>query len=146
MPLVLNFPQNRTQRCLRASVLATHAPTPVAVRVADRDALGDDGDAALLEREDESTPQLKRPPRYAVLLLNDDYTPMEFVVAVLQHIFNKNTDESVAIMLKVHHDGRGVCGVYTRDIADTRVAQVAAMAAKFEHPLQCIAQVIDDDN
>jgi ATP-dependent Clp protease adaptor protein ClpS len=106
----------------------------------------DDGDAALLEREDAAESKLKRPPRYAVYLLNDDYTPMEFVVAVLQRFFNKNTDEAVAIMLKVHTDGRGVCGIYTKDIADTRVEQVMDMAAQFMHPLQCVAEPLADEN
>jgi ATP-dependent Clp protease adaptor protein ClpS len=101
----------------------------------------DNGDTALLEREDQA---LKVPPRYAVYLLNDDYTPMEFVVAVLQRFFNKSTEESVAIMLKVHTEGRGVCGIYTKDIAFTRVEQVMAMAAHFQHPLQCVAEPLDD--
>lgn len=102
----------------------------------------DTGDIALLDREQAL---LKRPPRYAVFLLNDDYTPMEFVVAVLQQCFSKNTDEAVAIMLKVHTEGRGVCGVYTQDIALTRVDQVMAMATHFQHPLQCVAEPMDDD-
>jgi ATP-dependent Clp protease adaptor protein ClpS len=80
-----------------------------------------------------------------VYLLNDDYTPMEFVVAVLQRFFNKTTEEAVAIMLKVHTEGRGVCGVYTKDIADTRVEQVMDMAAQFMHPLQCVAEPLADD-
>jgi ATP-dependent Clp protease adaptor protein ClpS len=101
----------------------------------------DSHDTALLEREDDA---IKLPPRYAVYLLNDDYTPMEFVVAVLQRFFNKSTEESVAIMLKVHTEGRGVCGIYTKDIAFTRVEQVMAMAAHFQHPLQCIAQPVED--
>jgi ATP-dependent Clp protease adaptor protein ClpS len=96
---------------------------------------------ALLEREEAI---VKPPPRYAVFLLNDDYTPMEFVVAVLQQCFNKSSDESVAIMLKVHTEGRGVCGVYTKDIAFTRVDQVMGLAAKFQHPLQCIAEPMED--
>ncbi len=102
-----------------------------------------DGGEALLERDDQA---VKRPPRYAVYLLNDDYTPMEFVVAVLQRFFNKNSDEAVAIMLKVHTEGRGVCGVYTKDIADTRVEQVMAMAAHFMHPLQCVAEPLADED
>src|SRR3546814_13936272 len=71
----------------------------------------------LAEKEAE---KLAPPPMYQVVLLNDDYTPMEFVVAVLQRIFGKNEDEAARIMLKVHHEGRGVCGVYPRDIAATR--------------------------
>jgi ATP-dependent Clp protease adaptor protein ClpS len=102
----------------------------------------DGGDVGLLEREPE---KLKPPPRYAVLLLNDDYTPMEFVVAILRQVFNRSEDESVAIMLKVHTEGRGVCGVYTRDVAETRVGQVADLAKKFGHPLQCVAEPVDED-
>jgi ATP-dependent Clp protease adaptor protein ClpS len=102
----------------------------------------EDDETALLEREEAA---VKPPPRYAVYLLNDDYTPMEFVVAVLQRFFNKNSDESIAIMLKVHTEGRGVCGVYTKDIAFTRVDQVMSMAAHFQHPLQCIAEPMDDE-
>ena len=94
------------------------------------------GESTLLERE---TTALKPPPRYCVFLLNDDYTPMEFVVAVLQQVFNKSTDDAVAIMLKVHHEGRGVCGVYTKEIALTRVEQVQLLAKEYQHPLQCVA-------
>ncbi|NYT37064.1 ATP-dependent Clp protease adapter ClpS [Allopusillimonas soli] len=84
------------------------------------------------------------PPMYQVVLLNDDYTPMEFVVVVLQRIFGKNEDEAARIMLKVHHEGRGVCGVYTRDIAATRVEMVRRMAQARQHPLQCIMEPAPD--
>src|SRR3546814_2229646 len=79
----------------------------------------------LAEKEAE---KLAPPPMYQVVLLNDDYTPMEFVVAVLQRIFRKNEDEAARIMLKVHHEGRGVCGVYPYDIAATRVEMVRRLA------------------
>jgi ATP-dependent Clp protease adaptor protein ClpS len=79
----------------------------------------------------------KRPSMYRVLLLNDDYTPMEFVVDILEQIFHKSRDEAVAVMLNVHQSGVGVCGVYSFDIAETKVAQVAAIAREHEHPLQC---------
>ncbi len=117
-----------------------HTHLPLASTSAD-----EDGDAALLEREDAAESKLKRPSRFAVYLLNDDYTPMEFVVAVLQRFFNKNTDEAVAIMLKVHTEGRGVCGIYTKDIADTRVEQVMDAASQFMHPLQCMAEPLADE-
>ena len=84
------------------------------------------------------------PPMYQVVLLNDDYTPMEFVVVVLQRIFGKNEDEAARIMLKVHNEGRGVCGVYTRDIAATRVEMVRQMAQARQHPLQCIMEPAPD--
>ena len=78
---------------------------------------------------------------YQVLLLNDDYTPMEFVVKVLQKFFNKNHEDATRIMLQVHHEGRGVCGVYPRDVAATR-AQVAQYARARQHPLQCVMEPV----
>jgi ATP-dependent Clp protease adaptor protein ClpS len=85
----------------------------------------------------ETTPQLKRPPLYKVILLNDDYTPMEFVVVVLERFFYKSREEATRIMLHVHQRGIGVCGVYTREVAETKVRQVMAFAAQNQHPLQC---------
>ena len=82
------------------------------------------------------------PPMYQVLLLNDDYTPMEFVVKVLQKFFNKNQEEATRIMLQVHHEGRGVCGVYPRDLAATRIAQVGQYARARQHPLQCVMEPV----
>ncbi len=103
----------------------------------------DDAETTLLSVEQTERP--KPPPMYAVFLLNDDFTPMEFVVAVLQSVFNKNNDEAMAIMLTVHHEGRGLCAVYTQDIAQTKVAQVLQLAAQFKHPLLCVAQPIELD-
>ena len=82
-------------------------------------------------------PRTKKPSNYKVLMLNDDYTPMEFVVDVLQHIFQKNRDEATQIMLHVHQKGVGVCGVYTYEIAETKVTQTVDYARKNQHPLQC---------
>jgi len=79
----------------------------------------------------------KKPSLYRVLMLNDDYTPMEFVVLVLERFFNKNQDEATQIMLHVHQKGVGVCGVYPYDIAETKVVQVMDFARKHQHPLQC---------
>jgi ATP-dependent Clp protease adaptor protein ClpS len=79
----------------------------------------------------------KRPSLYKVLLLNDDYTPMEFVVHILEHIFRKNREDAVEIMLHVHRNGVGVCGVFTFEVAETKVAQVIEIARRYEHPLQC---------
>jgi len=84
--------------------------------------------------------QTKRPNMYRVLLLNDDYTPMEFVIAVLQSIFNKNPEEATQIMLHVHNHGVGECGVFTYEVAETKVAQVMDHARKNQHPLQCIME------
>lgn len=85
-------------------------------------------------------PQTKRPSLYRVLLLNDDYTPMEFVVHILQKFFNKSTDDATRIMLHVHQHGVGECGVYTYEVAETKVTQVMDFARKNQHPLQCVME------
>jgi ATP-dependent Clp protease adaptor protein ClpS len=85
-------------------------------------------------------PQTRHPNMYRVLLLNDDYTPMEFVVSVLRKYFNKNPDEATRIMLHVHQHGVGECGVFTYEIAETKVTQVMDHARKHQHPLQCIME------
>ena len=82
-------------------------------------------------------PKLQKPSMYRVLLLNDDYTPMEFVVYVLEAIFNKTRDEATQIMLHVHQNGLGLCGVFTYEVAETKVAQVLETARHHQHPLQC---------
>jgi ATP-dependent Clp protease adaptor protein ClpS len=89
----------------------------------------------------ERLPLKTEPPRlYQVLLLNDDFTPMEFVVMVLQEYFRHDLDTATQIMLKIHHDGRGVCGVFTKDVAATKVELVLAAARRAGHPLQCIME------
>ena len=88
-------------------------------------------------------PQTKRPNLYRVLLLNDDYTPMEFVVLVLQKFFSLSREKATQIMLKVHREGMGVCGVYSKDVAATKVDQVLEAARKSGHPLQCVAEPIE---
>ena len=98
------------------------------------------GSAAVLERQVEKT---KTPPLYQVLLLNDDFTPMEFVVLVLQEFFNKDREAATQIMLKIHLDGKGVCGVYTKDVAATKVDQVRDAAHKSGHPLQCLFEPVE---
>jgi len=85
----------------------------------------------------ESKPELKRPPMYKVLLLNDDYTPMEFVILVLETFFRMGREKATQIMLHVHTRGVGVCGVYTRDIAETKVSQVNDFSRSNQHPLMC---------
>jgi len=82
------------------------------------------------------------PPMYQVILLNDDYTPMEFVVDVLQRFFGKNQDEATRIMLQVHHEGKGICGIYPHDIAASRIAQVSRYARSRQHPLQCTMEPV----
>lgn len=82
-------------------------------------------------------PKTKKPSMYRVLLLNDDYTPMEFVVHVLERFFNKSREAATEIMLHVHHRGVGVCGVYTFEVAETKVTQTIDFARRHQHPLQC---------
>jgi len=82
-------------------------------------------------------PKTKKPAMYKVLMLNDDYTPMEFVVHILERFFNKNRQEATRIMLHVHRRGVGICGVYTYEVAETKVTQVMDFARQHQHPLQC---------
>ena len=84
--------------------------------------------------------KLKAPPLFKVILLNDDYTPMEFVVAVLQQFLSMSREKATQIMLKVHREGMGICGVYPKDIATKKVEQVVSFARKYQHPLQCVME------
>ena len=93
------------------------------------------GDSAVLERRTQRT---KPPQMHQVVLLNDDFTPMEFVVLVIQEFFSKDREAATQIMLKIHLEGRGVCGVFPKDIAATKVDQVLGAARQAGHPLQCI--------
>ncbi len=86
--------------------------------------------------------KLKPPPMHKVMLLNDDFMPMEFVVLVLQKFFAMNRERATQVMLKVHSEGIGVCGVFPRDVASTKVQQVAGFARKHQHPLQCVMEEI----
>ena len=96
---------------------------------------GDDsGDVGIVTK---TKPKTKKPSLYKVLLLNDDYTPMEFVVHVLQRFFNKDINEATEIMLHVHQNGVGICGVFTFEVAETKVTQVIDLARQHQHPLQC---------
>ena len=116
--------------------MATKTPVtpPVPpVQIPDRD----DGGSVVLERR---TQKLEPPQMYQVVMLNDDYTPMEFVVVVIQEFFGKDLEAATQIMLKIHLDGKGVCGVYSRDVAATKVDQVLDAAPKAGHPLQCISE------
>jgi len=94
----------------------------------------DKDDTLLLER---TRPKLKRPPMFKVIILNDDYTPMEFVVHVLEAIFQHDRENATRIMLNVHKAGKGVCGIYSRDIAETKVTQVNSYSRENQHPLLC---------
>jgi ATP-dependent Clp protease adaptor protein ClpS len=110
--------------------LAASPPSPPAPR-APRPRT-DDESVAVAERV-----STKPPPMYRVLLLNDDYTPMDFVVGVLQTVFAMTREQATQVMLQVHRTGMGTCGVFTKEIADTKVAQVVELAEAHQHPLQC---------
>lgn len=100
----------------------------------------DSDGSVVLERR----PKKVEPPQmYQVVMLNDDYTPMEFVVVVIQEFFNKDRETATQIMLKIHLDGKGVCGVYSKDVAATKVEQVSDAARKAGHPLQCLSEPVE---
>ena len=107
----------------------------------DSDAPNHDGNLAVLE----SKPKLKRPSMYKVMLLNDDYTPMDFVVEILEIFFSMGREKATHVMLTVHVHGKAVCGIYTRDIAETKSAQVNEYAKEHQHPLRSEIEAVDDD-
>ena len=113
------------------------SPTPVPNIVQPQ---RDDGNAVVLERRTQRT---QPPQMYQVVMLNDDFTPMEFVVMVLQEFFSKDRESATQIMLKIHLDGKGICGVYTKDVAATKVDQVREAAHKSGHPLQCLSEPVE---
>lgn len=100
----------------------------------------DSGDSVVAERKTQKT---KPPQMYQVVMLNDDYTPMEFVVVVIQEFFNKDRETATQIMLKIHLDGKAICGVYSRDVAGTKVQQVQEAARQAGHPLQCVSEPVE---
>lgn len=93
--------------------------------------------STVLERQES---RVKPPPMYQVMLLNDDFTPMEFVVEVLQRFFGMDRERATQVMLKVHREGRGVCGLYPHDVAATKVEQVSSFSREHQHPLQCVME------
>jgi ATP-dependent Clp protease adaptor protein ClpS len=103
---------------------------------------GDD-DGTGFDLATETRVRTKKPSLYRVLLLNDDYTPMEFVVYILERYFNRSREQATRIMLHVHQKGVGLCGVYTYEVAETKVAQVLDLARRHEHPLQCVMEKDD---
>jgi ATP-dependent Clp protease adaptor protein ClpS len=108
-------------------------PTPPVVHPRPDDGQG----AVVVERQTQKT----EPPRmYQVVLLNDDYTPMDFVVLVLQKFFSLTRERATQIMLKVHREGMGICGIYPKDVAATKVEQVRSYAKQHQHPLQCVME------
>lgn len=98
----------------------------------------DEGQGAVVVERQRA--RVKPPALYQVVMLNDDYTPMEFVVMVLQEFFQRDEATATQIMLKIHHEGRGICGVYTKDVAATKVEMVLTAARRAGHPLQCIME------
>jgi ATP-dependent Clp protease adaptor protein ClpS len=124
-----------------ADTNARTEPRPPAPRLGDDDnskrgVPGAPGTAVITKTK----PQTKRPSLYRVLLLNDDYTPMEFVVHVLERFFNKDPETAQRIMMHVHQHGIGECGIYTYEVAETKVTQVMDFSRKHQHPLQCVME------
>lgn len=89
---------------------------------------------------EEVRPELAKPPMFQVALLNDDYTPMDFVVMVLQKFFSMTREQATQVMLKVHREGMGVCGIFPKDVAATKVEQVSSYARQHQHPLACVME------
>jgi len=115
----------------------TPIPPPVAPKTRPPE---DDGGSVVAEKKLQRT---KPPQMYQVVMLNDDYTPMEFVVVVIQEFFNQDKETATQIMLKIHLDGKGICGVYPKDIAATKVQQVQEAARQAGHPLQCLSEPVE---
>jgi len=120
-------------------LMATKPPSSPPVAPVTRPA-DDDGGSVVAEKKLQKT---KPPQMYQVVMLNDDYTPMEFVVVVIQEFFHKDRETATQIMLKIHLDGKGICGVYPRDIASTKVDQVQDAARQAGHPLQCLSEPVE---
>lgn len=133
------FGEDRYYECLASSSGCRDWGETGFVEMSDNDDQNNDGnnDGSGTGVVTKTRTKTKKPSLYRVLMLNDDYTPMEFVVHVLERFFNKNADEATQIMLHVHQKGIGVCGVYPYDIAETKVVQVMDFARKHQHPLQC---------
>jgi ATP-dependent Clp protease adaptor protein ClpS len=112
-------------------------PAPVAPWTRPKE---DDGGSVVVERKTQKT---KPPQMYQGVMLNDDYTPMEYVIVVIQEFFNKDRETATQIMLKIHLDGKGICGVYSRDVAATKVEQVQEAARQAGHPLQCVSEPVE---
>jgi ATP-dependent Clp protease adaptor protein ClpS len=123
----------------RMIFMASPTPTPPPVAPKTRPA-DDDGGSVVVEKQLQKT---QPPQMYQVVMLNDDYTPMEFVVVVIQEFFNKDRETATQIMLKIHLDGKGVCGVYSKDVAATKVHQVQEAARQAGHPLQCLSEPVE---
>jgi ATP-dependent Clp protease adaptor protein ClpS len=120
---------------LKANIIRERATLPARTEMSDNGKRGEEGPGTGVVVK--TKPKTKKPSMYKVLMLNDDYTPMEFVVHILERFFNKNLQEATRIMLHVHRRGVGICGVYTYEVAETKVTQVMDFARQHQHPLQC---------
>ncbi len=119
---------------LTSNAALTPILTPRVTAGPDRDRREDEGEIGIATK---AKPKTKKPSMYKVLMLNDDYTPMEFVVHVLKRFFGMDTDEATRVMLHVHQRGFGVCGIFSYEVAETKVNQVMDFAKQNQHPLQC---------
>jgi ATP-dependent Clp protease adaptor protein ClpS len=144
-PFAFWFPVEISNACAMLELASSLDPAPAAV-VASAARMGNDENRAggaggpATSVIAKVKPRTKRPNHYRVLILNDDYTPMEFVVLVLEKFFQKDVEAATKIMLHVHHHGIGECGVFTYEIAETKVTQVMDFARKNQHPLQCVME------
>ena len=119
----------------KANIIGKRAKLSARTKMSDNGKRGEEGPSTGVVVK--AKPKTKKPSMYKVLMLNDDYTPMEFVVHILERFFNKNRQEATRIMLHVHRRGVGICGVYTYEVAETKVTQVMDFARQHQHPLQC---------
>ena len=122
----------------KANIISQRATSSARIDMSDNGKRGEEGPGTGVVVK--AKPKTKKPSMYKVLMLNDDYTPMEFVVHILERFFNKNQHEATRIMLHVHRRGVGICGVYTYEVAETKVTQVMDFARKHQHPLQCVME------
>jgi ATP-dependent Clp protease adaptor protein ClpS len=119
----------------KANIIGQRAALSTRIEMSDNGKRGEEGPGTGVVVK--TKPKTKKPSMYKVLMLNDDYTPMEFVVHILERFFNKSRQEATRIMLHVHRRGVGICGVYTYEVAETKVTQVMDFARQHQHPLQC---------
>jgi ATP-dependent Clp protease adaptor protein ClpS len=137
MPVPSPIPYERPEQSDKSGRLP---PSPLVMADDERRKGGERGNPPGTAVITKTKPQTKRPSLYRVLILNDDYTPMEFVVHVLERFFNKDREAATRIMLHVHNHGIGECGIYTYEVAETKVTQVMDFARKHQHPLQCVME------
>lgn len=125
--------------CSSRLVAVVHAEDADPLKMSRKVENHDEGGTGLVVES--AKPKLKKPPMYKVVMLNDDYTPMEFVIMILEKLFRLDHEKAIQVMLNVHQKGKGICGVYPHEIAQIKVAQVLELARQNEHPLQCTMEV-----